>query len=85
LGHLVGRGALLSILLMVFLLPTILYLFDGPIMRGRKKHEERLQRLRERKIAKARLRRGDLNIFSRRRQPAGPENQTAEEGPNRSR
>ncbi len=52
LGHLVGRGALLSILLMVFLLPTILYLFDGPIMYGRKKHAEYLQRLRERKSRK---------------------------------
>ena len=49
LGELVGRGALLSILLMVFLLPAILYIFDGPVMQGRKRHEKRLRRILERK------------------------------------
>ncbi|MDF1495962.1 efflux RND transporter permease subunit [Caproiciproducens sp. CPB-2] len=52
LGHLVGRGALLSILLMVFLLPAILYLFDGPILRSRQRHADRLKRLHEGKSRK---------------------------------
>ena len=53
LGLLIGRGGLLSITIMVFLLPAILYLFDKPILRGRQGHEERLQRRREVKSGKA--------------------------------
>lgn len=30
-GHLIGRGALLSLFTVVFMLPALLYLFDGPI------------------------------------------------------
>ena len=66
LGHLVGRGALLSIIIMIFLLPAILYLFDKPILRGQQRHEERLQRLRERKNGNPLLKRGGLKSFLKR-------------------
>lgn len=66
LGHLVGRGALLSILIMVFLLPAILYLFDKPILRGQQRHADRLQRLRERKIGKSLPGRSGLKNLLRR-------------------
>lgn len=63
LGHLVGRGALISILLMVFLLPAILYLFDKPILCGQLRHTERLKRLREMKNGKPVLKENDLKKF----------------------
>lgn len=58
LGNLVGRGALLSIMIMVFLLPAILYLFDRQIMRSRQRSSDRLQRLGKIKNRKPRLNKG---------------------------
>ncbi|HBM75865.1 MAG TPA: multidrug transporter, partial [Clostridiaceae bacterium] len=63
LGHLVGRGALLSIMLMIFLLPAILYLFDKPIIYGQLRHVQHLERLREMKKEKPVLRKGGLKNF----------------------
>lgn len=60
LGHLVGRGGLLSLIIMIFLLPSILYLFDKPIIRGRQRHAERLRRLRGIKNGKSQPKRGVL-------------------------
>ena len=49
-GHLIGRGTLLSLLLVVTVLPALLYLFDGAVGR----HLKRMQRLREKAAAKRR-------------------------------
>lgn len=66
LGHLVGRGALLSIMIMIFLLPAILYLFDKPILRGQQRHADRLKRLRELKNGRSPLKRNILkNLWKR--------------------
>ncbi len=43
-GHLIGRGTMLSLLMVVTVLPSLLYLFDKPIM----KNMQRLISLRER-------------------------------------
>lgn len=48
-GHLIGRGTILSLLLVVTVLPALLYIFDKPIQN----HMARLQRAKEK--AKARL------------------------------
>ncbi len=42
-GHLIGRGTMLSLLLVVTVLPSLLYLFDKPIL----KNIAKMQRLRE--------------------------------------
>ncbi len=42
-GHLIGRGALFSLALVVFALPALLYFFDKPIAR----HTQRMRDLRE--------------------------------------
>ncbi len=52
-GHLIGRGTILSLLLVVTVLPALLYIFDGPIVR----HMTRMQRLQEKAAAKRRQRR----------------------------
>ena len=66
LGHLIGRGALLSMAMVLFLLPALLTLFDKPILRSRQRHADRLQRLRERKNGESPPRRGGLRKFRRR-------------------
>ncbi len=48
-GHLIGRGTILSLLLVVTVLPALLYIFDKPIQN----HMARLQRAKEK--ARARL------------------------------
>lgn len=40
-GHLIGRGAILSLFLVVFMLPALLYVFDGPIFRHMQKTQKR--------------------------------------------
>lgn len=47
-GHLIGRGTLLSLLLVVTVLPALLYIFDKPIQN----HMARLQRAKEKARAK---------------------------------
>ncbi|WP_283606369.1 efflux RND transporter permease subunit [Faecalispora anaeroviscerum] len=47
-GHLLGRGTILSLLLVVTVLPALLYVFDGPITR----HIARMRQLREKADAK---------------------------------
>ncbi len=42
-GHLIGRGALLSLSMVIFALPALLYFFDKPITR----HTQRMRDLRE--------------------------------------
>lgn len=42
-GHLIGRGALLSLSMVIFALPALLYFFDKPITR----HAQRMRDLRE--------------------------------------
>lgn len=56
LGHLIGRGALFSMLLVATLLPILLYAFDKPItQRARQqKRRERLNRIRSLKFQKSR-------------------------------
>ena len=43
-GHFVGRGALLSTTLVLTLLPALLSLFDGVIMKGINRSEEKKRR-----------------------------------------
>lgn len=43
-GNLVGRGSLLSIIMVLFLLPSLLTLFDKPILRQQRKRQTRIQR-----------------------------------------
>ncbi len=50
-GHLVARGALLSMLLVLSLLPALLDAFDGPIQRQQKKAIERSERHRKKLLA----------------------------------
>ncbi len=52
-GHLIGRGTILSFLLVVTVLPSLIYIFDKPIT----KHMARMQRLREKADAKRARRR----------------------------
>lgn len=52
-GHLIGRGALLSMAMVLFLLPALLALFDGPILRRQERHAARMQRIRERLLSPA--------------------------------
>ena len=40
-GHLIGRGAILSLFLVVSMLPALLYVFDGPISRHMQKTNKR--------------------------------------------
>lgn len=49
-GHLIGRGTILSFLLVVTVLPALLYIFDKPITR----HIAKMQRLREKAAARQR-------------------------------
>ena len=42
-GHLIGRGTICSLILVLTLLPALLYVFDKPIQ----KHMQRMQRLQE--------------------------------------
>ncbi len=55
-GHLIGRGTILSFLLVVTVLPALLYLFDKPLTR----HRARMQRLRGKAAAKRQRKRGEL-------------------------
>lgn len=56
-GHLIGRGTILSLLLVVTVLPSLLYIFDKPIMNNM----ARIQRMHER--AKARRQQRKDKIF----------------------
>lgn len=55
-GHLIGRGTILSFLLVVTVLPALLYIFDGPVTR----HMARMQRLKEKADARRRQKREEL-------------------------
>jgi predicted RND superfamily exporter protein len=54
-GDLVGRGTLLSMVMVLFLLPALLTLFDKPIIRHQQKQKMRLQRLHDMKSGKVPL------------------------------
>lgn len=52
-GHLIGRGTICSLVLVLTLLPALLYVFDKPIYN----HMQRTQRLQERAAQRRRIRR----------------------------
>jgi hypothetical protein len=56
-GHLIGRGTMFGFILVITVLPALLYIFDKPVQ----KHMARMERLREKKEAKQKALRQNLN------------------------